>query len=56
MLVYIQLYNIKLPAVSEMIMIEFQKLIEFHALNPEKLIQMLIDEDFTFAKWIKGIQ
>ena len=39
-----------------MIMKEFQKLIEFHALNPEKLIQMLVDPDFSFVKWVKGIK
>ena len=39
-----------------MILAEFQKLIEFQMLNPEKLIQQIYDEDFSIRNWISGVK
>ena len=44
LMVYIQMFNIQLPGVPEIILKEFKKLIEFQAINPEKLMQTFVDE------------
>ena len=56
MVVYVYLFNIKMPAIAQIVMSQFKQLIEFHILNPEKLHQKLTDPDFRLAKAIRGIE
>ena len=52
MMVYVMLFNLQISAVTEMILEEFKKLVEFQLLNPEKLLQQVYDPEFTIKGWI----
>ena len=56
LLVYILLFNLQLPAISDIILGEFRKLIEFDLLNPEKFIQNFIDPEFTINSVVTGVK
>ena len=56
LMVYIQLYNLNLPAFAELILDEFKKLIEFDSLNPESFVQKFINADFSVASFISGVK
>lgn len=45
----------KLPALAEMVLLEFKNLIEFRTLNVEGFVQ-LWDKDFKLGKWLNGIK
>lgn len=53
MIVYLNLYCIQFPANLMIFNTEFQKVIEFESLNPEKLYQM-IDPKFTVERLLSG--
>ena len=55
-MVYASLFNLQMSAITEMILAEFQKLIEFQMLNPQNFVQTFIDEEFTIASWMSGIK
>ena len=48
-IVYIHYYEFKKPAIAEIFIDNFMKIIEFRILSPEPLVQIWI-EDFTFKK------
>jgi hypothetical protein len=54
MMVYIIMFNLTLPALVEMVLFEFKKLIEFNLLNPEGIVKLFY-EFFSMARWINGI-
>ena len=53
LLVYVLCFNLKLPALTEIILIEFKNLIEFRALNIEAVVQMF-EPGFSLAQWLRG--
>ena len=55
MAVYVLLFNLKLPALAEMILQELKNLIEFRILNIEGVVR-LWDEDFSLGKWMNGVK
>ena len=55
LLVYVILFNLRLPALSLMILEEIRSLIEFQALNITKLVQ-LFDPDFDLKQWLVGVK
>ena len=53
LLCYLTIYDIPIPANSEIYVTQFTKLIEFDVLNPEGVIQ-LVDPDFNLHELISG--
>ena len=55
-MVYASLFNLQMSAITEIMLEEFQKLIEFQMLNPQNFVQTFIDEEFTIASWMSGVK
>ena len=49
------MYDVSLPANAEIYVNEFKNLIEFEALNPEKIVQ-LWEPDFVMKDFITGLK
>mgnify|MGYP000886203549 CR=1 FL=1 len=52
---YTMRYKVKLPSITEMVLIEFQKIIEFDILNPEGFAKY-IDPEFDLKAWLTGVK
>ena len=54
-LCYMMYYNISLPSITEMVLQEFKKIIEFEFLNPEGMVR-LWKPDFKLNEWMTGVK
>lgn len=55
MMCYLKIYSVAFPANFDIYLVQFTKLIEFDILNPETLIQTIIDDkDFRLIDWVLG--
>ena len=55
LLVYVLSFNLKIPALTEIILIEFKNLIEFNALNIETIV-LMFNPEFSLTQWLRGAE
>ena len=55
LIVYITLFEIQIPSIAELVLLEFKKLLEFEAANPESMIK-LFNPDFDLKNWLSGVK
>ena len=55
LLVYVTIFNLRIPALAVMVLTEIKKLIEFEALNIVNFIKM-INPEFSIEEWISGVK